>query len=42
MRNLGGEPKGVVNRLQHGLCESGEYFTCAPYAVYKSLSDMFR
>ena len=42
MRNLGGKPKGVVNRLQHGLCESGEYFTCAPYAVYKSLSDMFR
>ena len=40
MRNLGG--KGVVNRVQHGLCESGEYLTCACYAVCKSFGDMFR
>ena len=40
MRNL--EGKGVVNRVQRGLCEGGEYLRCASYAVCKSFGDMFR
>ena len=33
---------GGVKQGDHGLCENGEYSTCAFYAVYKSLSDLFR
>ena len=38
----GGGEGGGINRVHHGLCENGEYTTCASYAVYKSFSDRFR
>ena len=39
---FGGGEGGGINAVHHGLCENDEYFKCAPYAVCKSFSNMFR